>query len=84
MKSINNVRKIDCIGRIVIPAELRWIFKNYRKKDIEISVNSNVIYVIRHVQRCFFCRSTENIIRYKTLNICLECKKDMLNSLQIN
>ena len=78
MKSTGIVRKIDELGRIVIPKEIRRTFDIKENTDaLEIFVDENTIMLKKYEPACIFCNSAENIVVYKGRNICADCLKEM-------
>ena len=81
MKSTGVVRRVDELGRIVIPIELRNKLKIAEKDPIEIYVEGSSIILKKYEPNCIFCGSTENLVEYKDKLVCDKCSKQ-LNVLQ--
>ena len=79
MKATGIVRKLDQLGRIVIPKELRNTF--YLKEDdpIEIFVDGNDIILRKYQPACIFCNDASDVIQYEGKNICKSCIKKIKN-----
>ena len=77
MKSTGIVRKIDDLGRIVLPRELRKVLEINDRDPIEIFVDGNFIILQKYEPSCIFCASAENVNGYKGKNICGECMRDL-------
>ena len=60
MKSIGIVRRIDELGRVVIPIELRNKFGISEKDPIEIYVEGSTIVLKKYEPNCIFCGNTKN------------------------
>lgn len=75
MKPLGIVRKVDVLGRIVIPKELRDTLDIAEKDPIEIFVEDDRVILKKYNPACTFCGSTSNIILYKDKLICEECAK---------
>ncbi len=74
MRPIGVVRKLDQLGRIVIPMELRKRFGIRTDDEIEIFVDSDTIILRKYLPRCVFCQNPdENIRQYRGKNICPDC-----------
>lgn len=73
MKSTGIVRKIDELGRVVIPIELRRIMGIEQKNTIEIFVDSDRIILQKHEQACIFCGSDVGVRHYRNKLICEDC-----------
>ena len=73
MKTIGIVRKVDELGRIVIPIEMRRSLNIEIKDPVEISVEGDCILMKKHETACIFCGSTKDIAKINGKNICREC-----------
>ncbi|WP_154827024.1 AbrB/MazE/SpoVT family DNA-binding domain-containing protein [Clostridium butyricum] len=73
MKSIGIVRKVDELGRIVIPMELRRTLGIAEKDAVEIFVDGEQIVMKKYNPSCIFCGEARNVISYKGKNICTDC-----------
>lgn len=81
MKATGIIRKVDELGRVVIPIEIRNQFNIVEKDPIEIYVDSSSIVLKKFEPNCVFCGSTDNLIEYKNKLVCNNCSKQ-LNVLQ--
>lgn len=61
MKSTGIIRRVDELGRIVIPIELRNKLKIAEKDPIEIYVDGSSIVLKKLEETCVFCGSTKNV-----------------------
>ena len=77
MKATGIVRKVDDLGRIVLPIELRRSLGIDVKDPIEIYVDEDTIILRKHDPACVFCGGTKDIISYRGKNICTECAKEL-------
>ena len=73
MKSLGITRKIDELGRIVLPIELRRAFDIDYKDSLEIFTDNDCIILKKYNPSCIFCQSTEDILEYNGKNVCREC-----------
>ena len=73
MKSTGIVRKVDELGRIVIPMELRNQFQIAEKDPIEIFVDGSSIVLKKYEKACLFCNNTKKLSNYKDKLICNKC-----------
>jgi transcriptional pleiotropic regulator of transition state genes len=80
MKSTGIVRKVDELGRIVLPIELRRTLGISEKDPLEIYVEGNQIILKKYESACIFCNSTKNIAHFKTKNLCAECLRQLSRS----
>lgn len=79
MKSTGIVRKVDELGRVVIPIEIRNQFEIAEKDPIEIYVDGSSIILKKYEKSCFFCGNTKKIIEYKNKLICNKCLEQIKN-----
>jgi len=77
MKSTGIVRKIDDLGRIVLPMELRKVLEISERDSLEIFVDGNFIMLQKYEPSCIFCGSAENVNGYKGRNVCGACINDL-------
>ena len=77
MKSTGIVRKVDELGRIVLPIELRRTMDIAEKDAIEIYVDGASIILRKYEPTCIFCGDAKNVINYRGKNICPNCLKEM-------
>ena len=75
MKSTGIIRKVDELGRVVIPIEIRNQFNIAEKDPIEIYVDGSSIVLKKYETNCIFCVNTENLIDYNDKLICEDCSK---------
>ena len=81
MKATGIIRRVDELGRVVIPIEIRNQFNIVEKDPIEIYVDDSSIILKKFEPNCVFCGSTENLVEYKDKLVCDKCSKQ-LNVLQ--
>ena len=77
MKSTGVVRKVDELGRIVLPIELRRSLDIAEKDALEIYVDGEQVVLKKYQPACVFCGEARDISNYKGKNICSECMKDI-------
>jgi len=67
------VRRVDDLGRIVIPMELRRTLGIKVKDPLSISVEGERIILQKHRDACVFCGATDEIVRVKDRAVCADC-----------
>ncbi|KYH29686.1 MULTISPECIES: AbrB/MazE/SpoVT family DNA-binding domain-containing protein [Clostridium] len=77
MKSTGVVRRVDELGRIVIPIELRRTLDIAEKDALEIYVDGEQIILKKYEPACIFCGDARNVINYKGKNICRSCLESL-------
>ncbi len=73
MKSTGMVRKIDELGRIVMPAEIRQTLGLKIRDALEIYVEGDQIILKKYQPSCLFCTNADNLVFYEGKRICREC-----------
>ncbi len=78
MKSTGIVRKVDELGRIVIPMELRMTMDIDVQDPIEILVGDDACIALKKYQpSCIFCNQTENTGYFKDKLVCEACRREI-------
>jgi len=80
MKATGIVRKVDELGRVVLPIELRRTLDIEEKDPIEIFVDENMIILKKYEPECIVCSNAGDVIVYKGKNICKQCMAELKNS----
>ena len=73
MKATGIVRKVDELGRIVIPIELRRNLGIEVRDPLEIYVDEDCIVLKKYEPACVFCGKTENVITFHDKTVCRQC-----------
>lgn len=73
MKSTGVVRRVDELGRIVIPIELRRTLDIAEKDALEIYVDGELIILKKYQPACIFCGDARDVVNYRGKNICNSC-----------
>ncbi len=73
MKSTGIVRKIDDLGRIVLPIEQRRILEIGDRDSLEIFIEDNMLILKKYQPACIFCGNAKDVITFKGRNICPNC-----------
>jgi transcriptional pleiotropic regulator of transition state genes len=75
VKSTGIVRKVDELGRIVLPIELRRTLDISERDALEIYVDGSSVVLKKYRPNCIFCDSTKGITEFKGKNVCAKCLK---------
>ncbi len=67
------IRRIDELGRIVIPIEIRKRFRLTEKDPLEISVVDEAIILRRPRERCIFCGASADVAEHRGRSVCRSC-----------
>ena len=77
MKSTGIIRKVDELGRVVIPIEFRNKFDIAEKDPIEIYVDGSSIVLKKYEPNCVFCGNTKNLNTFKDRLVCSKCTEKL-------
>ncbi len=77
MKSTGIVRRVDELGRIVLPIELRRSLGIDEKDALEIYLSGEKIVMQKYSQTCVFCGSRQDIQNFKGKSICANCLEEL-------
>ena len=80
MKSTGVVRRVDELGRIVIPIELRRTLDIAEKDALEIYVDGEQIILKKYEPACIFCGDARDVINYKGKDIWKKCLEEIRNN----
>ena len=73
MKSTGIIRKVDELGRIVLPIELRRTLDISEHDEMEIYIENDQIILKKYEHNCVFCSATQGLMQYKGKFICSKC-----------
>jgi transcriptional pleiotropic regulator of transition state genes len=77
MKATGIVRKIDELGRIVIPMELRRTLDIKKRDPIEIFIDGDKIVLQKYKPGCIFCASPDKLRTFKGNRVCQRCINEL-------
>ena len=79
MKSTGIVRKVDELGRVVLPIEMRRTLDISEKDALEIYVEGENIILRKYQESCVFCDSSRDLVNFNGRNICKACIEKLKN-----
>lgn len=82
MKDTGMHRKVDDLGRIVLPAEMRKSFGIKEGDLLDISVDEDRIILSLATDSCVFCRSKNDLKEFREKTVCAACIRDLTNPTQ--
>lgn len=77
MKSTGIIRKVDDLGRIVLPIELRRMLDIAERDELEIYIENDHIILQKFEPACIFCGGFRGLVSYQEKNICQDCIRKM-------
>lgn len=73
MKSTGIIRKVDELGRVVLPVEIRRRLDIAERDEVEFYLEDDRVVLKKYEPSCVFCASSCNLVNYHGRNICMEC-----------
>lgn len=77
MKSTGIVRKLDELGRIVLPIELRRTLNIEDRAPLEIFVEDNAVVLRKYEPACIFCGSSKEVTEHHGRGVCKACMQEL-------
>ncbi len=77
MKSTGVVRRIDSLGRVVLPKELRETHGIHEDDPLEIFTEGENIILRKYTFTCIFCGKSERLTLYRGKSICSACLEEL-------
>ena len=77
MKTSGIIRRIDDLGRVVIPVEMRRVLDMGEREALSISLENNAIVLRRAHVGCVFCDGNKDISAFRGKNICAKCRREL-------
>lgn len=73
MKATGIIRRVDELGRIVLPIELRRMLDIAERDELEIFMERDQIVLRKHQPACVFCGEAEDVADFGGKKICRKC-----------
>jgi transcriptional pleiotropic regulator of transition state genes len=77
MRSLGIVRKIDELGRIVLPIETRKRLDISAGDGVEIFVERDRVILKKYEPACIFCGEVDDVVNYSDKKICRRCLEEL-------
>lgn len=77
MRSTGIVRKVDELGRIVLPIELRRTLDIAERDELEIYLDDDKVVLKKYEPTCIFCSSSRGLVVFHGKNVCMDCIRGM-------
>ena len=77
MKSTGIIRKVDDLGRVVLPIEFRRVLDISERDELEIFLENDQIILQKFEPVCVFCGGTQELINFDRKNVCRACIRKM-------
>ncbi len=80
MKSTGIIRKVDELGRVVLPIELRRMLDIAERDELEIFTENDRIVLQKYESSCVFCGGTQALTNYKGKHVCRTCVRNIAHA----
>ena len=80
MKATGIVRKVDELGRVVLPVELRRTLGIGEKDPLEIFVDGEHVILKKYEPACVFCNNATDVKQFRGKIVCGKCIVAMFNN----
>ncbi|MHB8511747.1 MAG: AbrB/MazE/SpoVT family DNA-binding domain-containing protein [Actinomycetota bacterium] len=77
MRATGVSRKVDDLGRVVLPAELRKSFDIREGDHVDISVDEDRIILSKRRNSCTFCGQSNGLRAFREHNVCASCLTEL-------
>jgi len=79
MRSLGIIRKVDELGRVVIPKEIRVVLGIGHTTPMEMLADEKGVYIRKYEVGCTFCKGMEYLVEYKGVYVCKKCAATILD-----
>ncbi|HET9733289.1 MAG TPA: AbrB/MazE/SpoVT family DNA-binding domain-containing protein [Acidimicrobiales bacterium] len=77
MESSGLPRRIDHLGRIVVPVELRRMLGINPGDELDVAVKNGSVTLTKIQQGCVFCGRDEDVQTFRERLVCVPCSQDL-------
>ncbi len=77
MKTVGLPRKVDHLGRVVIPVEFRRLLGIVEGDEVEITMDGDRLVLARVEPACVFCGSIADLRRFRDRWVCAVCASEV-------
>ena len=77
MKATGIVRRIDELGRVVLPIELRRTMNLEVRDPVEIFMEGDSIVLRKYEASCLFCGGSHQLTTFRGKQICSDCLRQL-------
>lgn len=81
MNSTKIIKKVDDVGRVVLPFELRKVLNINTGDSLEVYVSNESIIFKKYAPACIFCNNTDEVSNFKGKNICKNCLEQLIKTI---
>lgn len=84
MKSVGIVRKIDNLGRLCLPVEIRRILGLKLNSPMEFYMDGENVVIRKYDPSCVFCGGVEHTVKFGEKLICPKCLNSIIGTFSQN
>lgn len=77
MNYVRTIRRVDKLGRIVLPIELRKAMDIGDRDTLEIIAEGDKVILKKAVSTCVFCDSVKDLGIFHNRHICMDCLREL-------
>ena len=77
MKATGIVRRVDELGRIVLPIELRRTLDITERDALEIYVEGSSVILKKYRPSCIFCDGVKDVSVFRGKKVCAKCLREL-------
>ncbi len=77
MNTTGRLCKIDSLGRIVIPKQVRKQLGLHDGSVLELSSDDSKIVIVKHKKDCIFCHKEVELTEFEGKFLCKNCLKKL-------
>ncbi len=75
--NVGMVRKIDDLGRVVVPAETRRLLNIHEGDELAIFVEGDAIVIRKLETVCVFCGLSDEVAAFRSRGVCSRCRDEL-------
>ena len=75
-------RKLDNLGRIVIPKQIRKKMRLKEGDKLKIYTKGNKVFLYKEIKSCDFCNNTKDLFEFENKKICKNCLQNMSKNVE--
>jgi transcriptional pleiotropic regulator of transition state genes len=77
MRSTGIFRRVDSLGRFVLPKELRKSLDIQQNDYLQISLDGDTIVLRKSQENCVICGNTNDLINFHERKVCRDCMEEL-------
>jgi transcriptional pleiotropic regulator of transition state genes len=82
MVEVSITRRMDQLGRVVLPMEMRRVLDIQPGDSMEVFTADNAIILRKYWRGCVFCANMDHLIEFRGRQVCPECLKELQQEIE--